>query len=160
MAKNEKSKLAALLAQAALLKAQMEQLEKETTEARKAEFDKISTLVDGLPDAFGIEIDKAKPNAALQQVADFIKARIKGTLGSLDGPRTYKRLTEEEKTAIVAELKKGTQISVLSNRFGVSDPTVFNLKKEAGLTTPRVVKVATVATPPPAPPVAATGAKK
>ena len=151
MANKEKSRLAALLAQAAALKAQMEKLETETAEARKVEVEKLTTLIDGLPDAFGIEVDKAKPMVALEQIAGFIRARIKGTLGSLDGPRTYKRLTQEEKDAIVAQLKKGVQISVLSNQYGVSDPTVFNLKKEAGLTTSRVAKVATPTSPLPVP---------
>jgi sugar-specific transcriptional regulator TrmB len=48
------------------------------------------------------------------------------------------RLTDDDKAAIVADLKKGEMTgSEIAEKHGVSQPTVNGLKKAAGLTKPK-----------------------
>jgi hypothetical protein len=85
----------------------------------------------------------------LEDVANFIRQRIKGTLGKLGGSQGggYNRLTEDAKQGIKKALldrenaiKLGQtpeQISSISKRFNCSDVTVNKYKAELGLTKKR-----------------------
>ena len=46
-------------------------------------------------------------------------------------------LTDAQKKAAVAELKKGAKTAAVSKKFGVSSATVMNIKRAAGLTKAR-----------------------
>lgn len=107
------------------LLAKLAAIKEKKLAAETARLDKIAETVNGLPAMLGV--------TNFADVINLIKQVEKGTLGKLaTSARAYVKLTEENKTAIMARLVAGgpaNQVSVLANEFGVSSGTIYNLKK-------------------------------
>lgn len=104
--------------------------ELEKVRARRAVIEKekieeTRTIINGLPATLGVP--------SLVEVIGLIRQVNKGTYGLNKPVRSGKRISDEVKAAITAELQAGGKMNEVATKFGVSTPTVFNLKKAAGL---------------------------
>ena len=59
------------------------------------------------------------------------------TGGAKKGARKRVVLTDEQRAALIEDLKAGIKIKDAENKYGVSQATVTNIKKSQGLTKPK-----------------------
>ncbi len=126
--KETKSKLAALEKKAAAeQKARISNLHKEAGfETRRELIEALESLGGAAPKkASGRKAAKSK-KAAKKSVKKGAKKRAKRTV-----------ITPELKNGIIAALKAGGTGAAIASKFGVSVPTLHNIKKAAGLTKSR-----------------------
>lgn len=143
MANQKKESVTELLARAAKLQAEMDAMQAEVAKARETKVEEIKESLADLPEAFGLP-NKTQEEivSSLGMIEGYIHSFRKGTLGKLitngtAGNKTYKRLSDEEKKKITQSLRDGKTVSELATQYGVSAPTVWGLKKAAGLTKER-----------------------
>ncbi|MCF7688518.1 MAG: helix-turn-helix domain-containing protein [Cephaloticoccus sp.] len=87
---------------------------------------------------FGLE----SVDALIRRLADYaspaLRKQLQGEAGEVRGKRA--RVTQELKAQVVADLQAGGTASAVAEKFGVSLPTVQNIKKAAGLVKARRTK--------------------
>lgn len=124
-----------IAARKAKLEAEMKALDEKIEQARLATLKEIESKIEGLPEHFGV--------ATLDDVSNLIAKFRRGILfqnkpNQIVGERAPRvSLTDEQKTALLNDRRAGMQYSTIAEKYGVSQPTVYNYCKEAGLVVPR-----------------------
>jgi hypothetical protein len=124
----------------------------DTTTAK--EIDKLKHKIAAL-EAKAIKADAKRKKTALHKIMAIVTKYGFATLAELtadaknivskrtDAPRKRAKITEEIRKAVLADLKKGADSALaIAKRHGLSQPSVNNIKKAAGLTKSRKTKAA------------------
>ncbi len=130
--------LASLNTEEQALQAQLAAIAAKKVEVRKTETDKLTAHIDALPAGFSVVLGRP---VEVAEVMSLIAQRVKGTLGSLVSATSGdkgKRLSDEAKTLIRADLlkhcgalKQGLTpepLSVIATRHGIQPQTLDTYK--------------------------------
>jgi len=134
---SEVQALAALKIELERLEAQQRAKEEERLKNLAGEFGVDS--VDALIQRLAAYASRAMRNRIEGTVAKAAPVRAPAPVRKARGTRT--RVTPELREQIVAAINAGTTSAGVAAQFGVSVPTVHNVKKAAGLTKARAKKV-------------------
>lgn len=137
---NKGTKATNALSQIEALQKQILELQNQAAAEAEEMNNKIKEFINGLPGQLSKITGKEMVEASkFSDLINVIKQVEKGTLGKAgtNGERSYKTLTDADKTNLVNDRKNGMQYSALTAKYGVSASTVFNVCEAAGLTKAR-----------------------
>lgn len=109
---------------------EIKQMESKLAELKKQQAQQLATRLKTLHTELGFS-SKAELIAALG-------GKGGGASVATGGKRTRARITDEIRAKIVADLKAGTMTGAeVAKKYGISLPSVANIKRDAGLTATR-----------------------